>query len=46
MIAAFVSGLLAIKVMMRLIAKANYKWFALYLFVISVLTFVFFFLEV
>lgn len=43
MAAAFVSGLAAIKLMMRLIQKANYKWFSLYLFVVAVLSFVFFF---
>ena len=46
MISSFLSGLLAVKLMMRLIAKADYKWFALYLLVVSVLTFVFFFIGV
>lgn len=35
--AAFLSGLAAIKLMLRVIAKADYKWFALYLTVISVI---------
>lgn len=42
--AAFVSGFAAIKLMMRLIAKANFKWFALYLGVISIITFITLFL--
>lgn len=44
MLAAFASGLFAIKLMLKVIAKANYKWFALYLFVISILSFIFYFL--
>ena len=41
---AFASGFLAIKVMLKLIAKANYKWFSLYLGIVSILTFSFYFL--
>ncbi len=44
MVAAFASGYIAIRVMLRLIAKANYKWFSLYLVIVSILTFVFYFL--
>ena len=44
MAAAFSSGLFAVKLMLRLIAKANYKWFSLYLLVVAVLSFIFFFL--
>ncbi len=43
MVCAFASGLFAIKLMMKVIAKANYKWFALYLLVLSILTFIFYF---
>lgn len=43
-VSAFVSGFFAIRVMLKLIAKANYKWFSLYLLVISILTFSFYFL--
>ncbi len=43
-VTAFVSGYLAIRVMLKLIAKANYKWFSLYLLIVSILTFVFYFL--
>lgn len=46
MATSFISGLLAIRLMMRVISKANYKWFALYLIVVSVLTFIFLFLGV
>lgn len=46
MAASFLSGLLAIKLMMLVISKANYKWFGLYLSVLSVVTFVFCFLGV
>lgn len=46
MVSSFLSGLLAIKVMLKIIGKANYKWFSLYLFVVSILTFIFFFLGV
>lgn len=43
MAVSFLSGLAAIKFMMRLIAKANYKWFSLYLGVVGILTFIFYF---
>lgn len=43
-LSAFAAGYFSVRVMLRLIAKANFKWFSLYLFVISVLTFVFYFL--
>ena len=46
MVTAFVSGLLAIKLMMKVISKANYKWFGVYLVVISILSFIFLFLGV
>ncbi len=42
--AAFASGYFAVRVMLRLIAKANFKWFSLYLLIISILTFCFYFL--
>lgn len=41
---AFASGYLAIRVMLKLIAKANYKWFSLYLIIVAILTFSFYFL--
>ena len=41
MASSFVFGLLAIKLMMRLIEKANYKWFSLYLTVVAILSFAF-----
>jgi undecaprenyl-diphosphatase len=40
MAAAFFTALLAIKIMMKIIQKSNYKWFAVYLFAISALTFI------
>ena len=46
MVASFLSGFFAIKLMMHLIKKADYKWFSLYLLVVSVLSFVLFFLGV
>jgi undecaprenyl-diphosphatase len=39
MLAAAVSGFLALKLMLKLISKNNYKWFALYMLVLSVFTF-------
>ena len=33
--ASFISGLLAIKIMMKIIGKCNFKWFSVYLFIIS-----------
>jgi len=41
---SFVVGFFAIKFMIRLISKADFKWFALYMFGLSILTFVMFFL--
>ncbi len=38
---AFVSGLLSIKLMLKITEKANFKWFSLYLIVISILSFIF-----
>ncbi len=40
---AFASGYIAVRVMLKLIAKANFKWFSLYLLVIAILTFSFYF---
>lgn len=42
--AAFASGYFSVRVMLRLIAKANFKWFSLYLFIIAILTFAFYFI--
>ncbi|MCL2375220.1 MAG: undecaprenyl-diphosphate phosphatase [Firmicutes bacterium] len=44
MIAAFVVGFAAIKWMLKLIAKADFKWFALYVFALSIFSFFFYFL--
>ena len=44
MAAAFGAGLAVIKLMLRLIAKANFKWFALYLVGLSVFSFVYYFI--
>lgn len=44
MASAFASGYFAVKVMLKLIAKANFKWFSLYLLIVSVFTFVYYFL--
>ena len=44
MVVAFVSGLFAIKFMMRLISKANFKWFSLYLLILSIVTFAVYFI--
>lgn len=41
---AFASGYIAVRAMLKLIAKANYKWFSAYLLVVAVLTFSFYFL--
>ena len=41
---AFLSGLFAIKFMLRLISKANFKWFSLYLAVLSIVTFAVYFI--
>lgn len=40
MAAAFFTALFAIKVMMVIIQKSNYKWFAFYLVIISIITFI------
>ena len=40
MIAAAVSGFFAIKLMLKIISKSNYKWFAVYLFAQAVASFV------
>ena len=40
MAAAAVAGFFALKLMLRVISKNNYKWFALYLVLLSVFTFV------
>ena len=40
MIAAFITGYLAIKFMIKLIGKCNFKWFSLYLFILSIITFI------
>lgn len=39
MVSAFLTAFLAIKIMLKIIQKSNYKWFALYLLIISVITF-------
>ena len=41
--AAFASGYIAVRVMLGLIAKANFKWFSVYLVVVAILTFSFYF---
>lgn len=41
---AFASGYIAVRVMLKLIAKANFKWFSLYLLIVSILTFAFYFI--
>lgn len=40
MLAAAVSGYFALKFMLKLVQKSNYKWFSLYLVVVSVITFI------
>lgn len=40
MITAMLTGYIAIKFMLRVIKKANYKWFSLYLVLVSIATFV------
>ena len=39
MVFAFVSGVFAIKLMLKLIQKCNYKWFSLYLFLLATIVF-------
>ena len=41
---AFASGYIAVRVMLKLIAKANFKWFSVYLLIIAILTFSFYFI--
>lgn len=41
---AFASGYFSVRVMLKLIAKADFKWFSLYLLIISILTFAFYFI--
>lgn len=41
---AFASGYIAVRVMLKIIAKSNYKWFSLYLGIIAILTFSFYFI--
>lgn len=41
---AFASGYIAVRAMLKLIAKANYKWFSLYLGIVAILTFSFYFI--
>lgn len=41
---AFASGYLAVRVMLKLIAKADFKWFSLYLLIVAILTFSFYFI--
>ena len=41
---AFASGYIAVRVMLKLIAKADFKWFSLYLLIVSILTFSFYFI--
>ncbi len=43
MLTAMICGYIAIKFMLRIIKKANYKWFSLYLVLISISTFVTYF---
>lgn len=39
-VSAMVSGFFAVKLMMKLIEKSNYKWFSLYLVIVGIITFV------
>ena len=43
-IAAFASGYFSVKVMLGLIAKANFKWFSLYLLAVSIFSFAYYFI--
>lgn len=40
MLTAIITGYIAVKFMLRVIRKANYKWFSLYLVLISIATFI------
>lgn len=42
---AFASGYVAVRGMLKLIAKADFKWFSLYLFIISIITFSVYFID-
>jgi undecaprenyl-diphosphatase len=44
MITAFVSGFFAVRFMLKIIARANFKWFSLYLVVLSIVTFFVYFI--
>ena len=39
-LASFITGYLAIRFMLKIIAKCNFKWFSLYLFILSIITFI------
>lgn len=39
-LASFITGYLAIRFMLKIIGKCNFKWFSLYLFILSIITFV------
>lgn len=43
-LSAFASGYFSVRVMLKLIAKANFKWFSLYLLALSIFTFFYYFL--
>lgn len=40
MVSAFITALIAIKIMLKIIEKSNYKWFSLYLIILAVITFI------
>lgn len=44
MVVAFVSGYIAIKVVMKVVKKANFKWFGIYLIALSLVSFFWFFI--
>ena len=39
-LASFLTGYLAIRFMLKIIGKCNFKWFSLYLFILSAITFI------
>lgn len=39
-LASFITGYLSIRFMLKIIGKCNFKWFSLYLFIISIITFI------
>lgn len=43
-VSSFASGYFSVRVMLKLIAKANYKWFSLYLALLAIFTFAFYFI--